>query len=437
MSIGLQYQSSFYKPKTYKDMEEKTLFKLARAITDTGTDTVPSEGGTVTYRITSLKRKLVNGKVVSTSTPSCTLGSASVSWATWGGVTVGDGYLDVKINYSENTGSSRSTTLTFTQNGSNNKINLTVTQGSGVTYTGYIKMVSTSLPLGGSKGNTAQIIVTAYLKGSDGSKKSETPHVGSAPDWCSASVASGVTLDNYHISLTALSDNNTGANRSGHIFLTCGDANLSIPVTQGSGVTYTGYIKMVSNSLPLGGSKGNTAQIIVTAYLKGSDGSKKSETPHVGSAPDWCSASVASGVTLDNYHISLTALSDNNTGANRSGHIFLTCGDANLSIPVTQITAKKITDNITISVFKSPNSTTQANCDIRSDQLVASNITFRLQIQYGVSSGDIREYIYTLVKGSAISRNTFAIQNEANPRVVEYGYSPQEDSKYIYDVTVI
>lgn len=109
-------------------MEEKTLFKLARAITDTGTDTVSSKGGTITYRITSLKRKLVNGKVVSTSTPSCTFGSASVSWATWGGVTVGNGYLDVKINYSENTGSSRSTTLTFTQNESNNQINLTVTQ---------------------------------------------------------------------------------------------------------------------------------------------------------------------------------------------------------------------------------------------------------------------------------------------------------------------
>lgn len=110
---------------------EETLFKLARAITDTGTDTVSSEGGTITYRITSLKKKLVNGKVVSTSTPSCTLGSASVSWAIWGGVTVGDGYLDVKINYSKNTGSSRSTTLTFTQNGSNNKINLTVTQEPG------------------------------------------------------------------------------------------------------------------------------------------------------------------------------------------------------------------------------------------------------------------------------------------------------------------
>ena len=214
-------------------MEEKTLFKLARAITDTSTDTVSSEGGTITYRITSLKRKLVNGKVVSISTPSCTLGSASVSWATWGGVTVGEGYLDVKINYSENTGSSRSTTLTFTQNGSDNKINLTVTQVAGITYTGYIKMVSNTLPLGSNKGNTAIITVMAYLNGSDGSKKPETPHVGSAPDWCAVSVAPVGTLENhYRLTLTALSSNQTGANRSGHLFLTCGDANLSIPVTQ-------------------------------------------------------------------------------------------------------------------------------------------------------------------------------------------------------------
>lgn len=213
-------------------MEEKTLFKLARAITDTGTDTVSSKGGTVTYHIISLKRKLVNGKVVSTSTPSCTLGSASVSWATWGGVTVGNGYLDVKINYSENTGSSRSTTLIFTQNGSDNKINLTVTQGSGVTYTGYIKMVSNSLPLGGNKDDIAAIMVMAYLNGSDGSKKPETPHVGSAPDWCSVSIAPAGTEHYYLLALTALSDNKTGANRSEHLFLTCGDANLSIPVTQ-------------------------------------------------------------------------------------------------------------------------------------------------------------------------------------------------------------
>lgn len=228
---------------------EETLFKLARAITDTGTDTVSSEGGTITYRIISLRRKLVNGKVVSTFTPSCTLSSASVSWAVWGGVTVGDGYLDVKINYSKNTGSSRSTTLIFAQNGPNNKINLTVTQESDVTYSGYIKMVSNTLPLGSDKYSTAQIFVMAYLKGSDGSKKPETPHVGNAPDWCSVSVAQVDTLENhYMLSLTALSSNQTEANRSGYIFLTCGDANLSIPVTQKSSTftlsglpTDTGY----------------------------------------------------------------------------------------------------------------------------------------------------------------------------------------------------
>lgn len=227
---------------------EKALFKLARAITDTGTDTVSSKGGTITYRITSLKKKLVNGKVVSTSTPSCTLGSAYVSWAVWGGVTVGDGYLDVKINYSENTGYSRSTTLIFDQNGSDNRINLTVTQETGVTYSGYIKMISNTLPLGSDKYNTALIIVMAYLKGSDGSKKPETPHVGNAPDWCSVSIDSADTEHYYVLSLTALSSNQTGASRSGHIFLTCGDANLSIPVSQKPQVAST----FTLSGLPIG-----------------------------------------------------------------------------------------------------------------------------------------------------------------------------------------
>lgn len=194
---------------------------------------------------------------------------------------------------------------------------------------------------------------------------------------------------------------------------------------------------MITHSLPLGGNKGNTAQIIVMAYLNGSDGSKKPETPPVGSAPDWCAVSVASMGTLENYYaVSLTALSSNQTGANRSGHIFLTCGDANLSISVTQPTAK-ITNNIKISVFKSSTSNTSASCDIRSDQPVNGEITFKLQIQYGVSSGDVREYIYTLAKSSTLSRNTFAIQDGANPQVVDYDYSPREDSKYIYSVTII
>lgn len=111
--------------------------------------------------------------------------------------------------------------------------------------------------------------------------------------------------------------------------------------------------------MPLGSNKGNTAQILVMAYLNGSDGSKKPETPHVGSAPDWCAVSVAPVGTPENhYMLSLTALSSNQTGSNRSGYIFLTCRNANLSIPVTQ-TNPKVTSNISIGIGKSPDSSTQ------------------------------------------------------------------------------
>lgn len=103
---------------------------------------------------------------------------------------------------------------------------------------------------------------------------------------------------------------------------------------------------MVSNTLPLGGSKGDTAQILVMSYLNGSDGSKKPSPPSVGSTPNWCAVGMSpnwgSVGTLENhYMLSLTAVSyNNNTGANRSGYILLVCGNANTNIPVTQIPLK-------------------------------------------------------------------------------------------------
>lgn len=214
-------------------MEEKTLFKLARAITDTGTDTVSSKGGTITYRITSLKRKLVNGKVVSTSTPSCTLGSASVSWAIWGGVTVGDGYLDVKINYSENTGSSRSTTLIFDQNGSDNKINLTVTQEAGVTYTDYLEVPLQLTVLGNTKGSTLTIKVISYSLGSDGSKVAKSPNVGAAPSWANQVLVGQMTGDHeYPITFTATETNSSNTTRKETAIITCGTAQKSVIINQ-------------------------------------------------------------------------------------------------------------------------------------------------------------------------------------------------------------
>lgn len=216
---------------------EETLFKLARAITDTGTDTVSSKGGTITYRINSLKRKLVNGKVVLISTPSCTLSSASVSWAIWGGVTVGEGYLDVKINYSENTGSSRSTTLTFAQNESNNKINLTVTQESGFTYTYFLGVLNVSSTVGADIGATTTIRVQSYMTRSDGEKMAKQPSVGTTPSFASkVTVKDGSVMAGaphwYQIVVEATAANIGSSERSGTLLITCGDQRKEVTIWQ-------------------------------------------------------------------------------------------------------------------------------------------------------------------------------------------------------------
>ena len=217
-------------------MEEKTLFKLARAITDTGTDTISSKGGTVTYRITSLKRKLVNGKVVLTSTPSCSLGSASVRWATWVGVTVGEGYLDVKINYSENTGSSRSTTLIFDQDGSGNKINLTVTQEPNFTYTYFLRVLNASSTIGANIGDITTIEVQSYMTRSDGEKMAKSPSVGATPSFASKvtvkKIESATAGDHWYQIIVEATAVNISSERSEILLVTCGDQRKEVIIRQ-------------------------------------------------------------------------------------------------------------------------------------------------------------------------------------------------------------
>lgn len=144
------------------------------------------------------------------------------------------------------------------------------------------------------------------------------------------------------------------------------------------------------------------------------------------------------GVTVGDGYLDVKINYSENTGSSRSTTLIFDQDESGnkINLTVTQ-TMPKITNNIIIRVSKSPTSNTSADCDIAADQLVNSEIIFRLQIQYGVSSGDVKEYIYTLAKGSAISRNTFAIQDGANPQIIEYSYNPQEDSKYIYSVTTL
>ena len=61
MSIGLQYQSSFYKPKTYKDMEIINFRAVERSTQDVSV-TINS-GSSERWTIQSQKTKYVNGKM--------------------------------------------------------------------------------------------------------------------------------------------------------------------------------------------------------------------------------------------------------------------------------------------------------------------------------------------------------------------------------------
>ena len=100
-------------------MEEKTLFafrapEIGEAADET--QTVVSDGGELLIKIRSRKQKIVNGKVVETTTPSCKV-TMGESWLS-SRVEVDNQYniLDVYFDIEKNTSSSeRIAVITVTQ----------------------------------------------------------------------------------------------------------------------------------------------------------------------------------------------------------------------------------------------------------------------------------------------------------------------------------
>ena len=189
-------------------------------------------------------------------------------------------------------------------------------------------------------------------------------------------------------------------------------------------------VQEISLEIKSGNSERLSYESYKTKYING----KQSGVTNVGISGVSDSPDYLLEIDESNHLIQITARADNTSGTctltqNESGNQYL----IHCTTPTT-----KITNNITIRVYKSAAlSETRGDCVIRSDQPVATDITFKLQIQYGVSSGDQREYTYTLSKGRTFSENLFAIQKEADPQLIDYSYSPQSDSQYIYDVTVL
>lgn len=185
----------------------------------------------------------------------------------------------------------------------------------------------------------------------------------------------------------------------------------------------------ISLEIKNGNSKRLSYESYKTKYING----KQSGVTNVGISGVSDTPDYLLKIDESNHLIQITAKGDNTSGTctltqDESGNQYL----IHCTTPTT-----KITNNITIEVYKRASFETQGHCVIRSDQPVATDITFKLQIQYGVSPGDQRKYTYTLFKDRTLSENLFAIQKGADPQLIDYSYSPQSDSQYIYDVTVL
>lgn len=218
-------------------MEEKTLFALrAPEIGEAAdeTQTVVSDGGELLIKIRSRKQKIVNGKVVETTTPSCKV-TMGESWLS-SRVEVDNQYniLDVYFNIEENTSSSeRISVITVTQNESGKELIIHIIQKAGVTYTDYLEVPLQLTVLGNTKGSTLTIKVISYSLGSDGSKVAKSPSVGAAPSWANQVSVGQMTGDHeYPITFTATETNSSNTTRRESALITCGTAQKSIFINQ-------------------------------------------------------------------------------------------------------------------------------------------------------------------------------------------------------------
>lgn len=218
--------------------KEETLFALRAPEIGQAADetqTVVSDGGELLIKIRSRKQKIVNGKVVETTTPSCKV-TMGESWLS-SRVEVDNQYniLDVYFDIEKNSSSSeRISVITVTQNESGKELIIHIIQKAGVTYTGVIEIPQFYIiSLDNKKGASTSFTFTSYLLGSDGSKVAEKPSVSSLSSWLEVtSVEKGSSEHSYVVTFTANSSHSSNLSRVGEAVIHCGTASKNINVSQ-------------------------------------------------------------------------------------------------------------------------------------------------------------------------------------------------------------
>lgn len=213
-------------------MEEKALFDFRASITEWNPSSRPSSKTYVLYN--SLK-KLVNGKVTETTTPSFTV-TGLTYWIDTSTQHIENGIQQFTISVEENTGSARTALITLTQEGSGYKIPIQINQETGITYTGVIEIPQFySISLKNKAGASTTFTFTAYLLGSDGSKRMEKPSVKSLSSWLtvtSVDFSSSANLHEYVVTFTANSSHSSNLSRIGEAVITCGTTTKNINISQ-------------------------------------------------------------------------------------------------------------------------------------------------------------------------------------------------------------
>lgn len=259
--------------------KEETLFALrAPEIGQAADETqiVASSGGELLIQVRSRKQKIVNGKVVSTTTPSCkvTIGESWLSLSSKVEVNNQLNKLDICYNLEKNTSSSeRMAVSTLTQDESGKKLIIHIIQEAGVTYTDYLEIPLQLTVLGNTKGSTLTIKVISYSLGSDGSKVAKSPNVGAAPSWANQVLVGRMTGDHeYPITFTATETNSSNTIRRETAIITCGTAQKSVIINQSGQpikkeFTITGLPLNKSCYLFASGSKPQNGSSGLSGYL--------------------------------------------------------------------------------------------------------------------------------------------------------------------------
>lgn len=212
-------------------MEEKTLFDFRASITEWNPS---SNQSSKTYTLYNSLKKLVNGKVTETTTPSFTT-TGLVYWIDTSTQLVENDIQQFTISVEENTGSTRIALITLTQEGSGYEIPIKINQEAGTTYTGVIEIPQSYLiALDNKAGASTTFTFTAYLLSSEGFKIGEKPSVKSLSSWLTVTSVedSSSALYEYVVTFTANSSNSSSLSRVGEAVITCGTTTKNISISQ-------------------------------------------------------------------------------------------------------------------------------------------------------------------------------------------------------------